>query len=108
MAALLGTGGFLTLLEARRIEAAHPASGRFVGVDGGRLHVLEITRRLDVRNCVPSYWSMAPAAILTTFALRSATGWPNAAASSLSIDRDTAGAIAPAAAPTPRLHARRR
>ncbi|MBO0752802.1 MAG: alpha/beta hydrolase [Bradyrhizobiaceae bacterium] len=41
-AAILGAGGVLTMLEASRIEAAHPASGRFVNVDGGRLHVLEL------------------------------------------------------------------
>jgi pimeloyl-ACP methyl ester carboxylesterase len=42
IAALLGAGGVLTLLEAARIEAAHPAAGRFVAVEGGRLHVLEL------------------------------------------------------------------
>jgi pimeloyl-ACP methyl ester carboxylesterase len=43
IAAILGVGGVLTLLEAARIEAAHPASGRFIEVEGGRLHVLELT-----------------------------------------------------------------
>lgn len=42
IAAILGAGGVLTLLEAARIEAAHPASGRFIDVEGGRLHVLEL------------------------------------------------------------------
>ncbi len=42
IAAILGVGGALTLLEAARIEAAHPASGRFIEVEGGRLHVLEL------------------------------------------------------------------
>jgi pimeloyl-ACP methyl ester carboxylesterase len=42
IAAILGAGGVLTMLEAARIEAAHPASGRFVEVEGGRLHVLEL------------------------------------------------------------------
>jgi pimeloyl-ACP methyl ester carboxylesterase len=41
-AAVLGAGGVVTLLEAARIEAAHPAAGRFVDVEGGRLHVLEL------------------------------------------------------------------
>jgi pimeloyl-ACP methyl ester carboxylesterase len=40
--AILGAGGILTVLAAARIEAAHPAAGRFVEVEGGRLHVLEI------------------------------------------------------------------
>jgi pimeloyl-ACP methyl ester carboxylesterase len=42
IAAILGAGGVVTMLEAARIEAAHPASGRFVEVEGGRLHVLEL------------------------------------------------------------------
>lgn len=42
IAAVLGAGGVVTLLEASRIEAAHPAAGRFVDVEGGRLHVLEL------------------------------------------------------------------
>src|SRR5579863_6011069 len=42
VAAILGAGGVVTMLEAARIEAAHPASGRFVEVEGGRLHVLEL------------------------------------------------------------------
>ncbi len=32
----------MTVLEAARIEAAHPPLGRFVEVDGGKLHVLEL------------------------------------------------------------------
>src|SRR5215831_12067371 len=32
----------ITVLAAARIEAAHPAVGRFVEVAGGRLHVLEL------------------------------------------------------------------
>jgi pimeloyl-ACP methyl ester carboxylesterase len=42
IAAVLGAGGVVTFLEAARIEAAHPAAGRFVDVEGGRLHVLEL------------------------------------------------------------------
>lgn len=42
IAAILGAGGILTVLEALRIEAAHPAAGRFIAVEGGRLHVLEL------------------------------------------------------------------
>jgi pimeloyl-ACP methyl ester carboxylesterase len=42
IAAILGAGGVLTMLEAARIEAAHPATGRFIDVEGGRLHVLEL------------------------------------------------------------------
>src|SRR5579871_4947246 len=40
--AILGAGGILTVLAAARIETAHPAAGRFVEVEGGRLHVLEL------------------------------------------------------------------
>lgn len=42
IAVLLGAGGVLTVLEAARVEAAHPAAGRFIEVKGGRLHVLEL------------------------------------------------------------------
>lgn len=42
VAAILGAGGVLTVLEAARIEAAHPAAGRFIEVEGGQLHVLEL------------------------------------------------------------------
>jgi pimeloyl-ACP methyl ester carboxylesterase len=40
--AIIGAGAGITALAIRRIEAAHPPSGRFVKVDGGRLHVLEL------------------------------------------------------------------
>src|SRR5215470_17571269 len=40
--AILGAGVAITVVQARRIEAAHPASGRFVEVKGGRLHVMEV------------------------------------------------------------------
>jgi len=39
---IIGAGVGVTALATRRIEAAHPPSGRFVEVDGGRLHVLEL------------------------------------------------------------------
>lgn len=42
VALLVATGGALTMFKAARIEAAHPAAGRFIEVDGGRLHVLEL------------------------------------------------------------------
>jgi len=41
-AAILGAGAAITAIATARIEAAHPASGRFVAVAGGRLHVLEL------------------------------------------------------------------
>jgi pimeloyl-ACP methyl ester carboxylesterase len=40
--AILGAARAITVLEAARIAAAHPASGRFVEVEGGKLHVLEL------------------------------------------------------------------
>src|SRR5260370_28631044 len=40
--AILGAARAITVLEAARIEAAHPASGRLVEVEGGKLHVLEL------------------------------------------------------------------
>jgi pimeloyl-ACP methyl ester carboxylesterase len=40
--AIIGAGVGITAFATRRIEAAHPPSGRFVEVDGGRLHVLEL------------------------------------------------------------------
>jgi len=42
LVALLGAARAITVLEAARIEALHPASGRFVEVEGGKLHVLEL------------------------------------------------------------------
>ncbi len=39
---VIGAGVAITVFGIRRIEAAHPPSGRFVEVDGGRLHVLEL------------------------------------------------------------------
>jgi pimeloyl-ACP methyl ester carboxylesterase len=40
--AVICAGGVVTALTIGRIEAAHPPAGRFVEVDGGRLHVLEL------------------------------------------------------------------
>jgi pimeloyl-ACP methyl ester carboxylesterase len=42
LVALLGAAHAITVLEAARIAAVHPASGRFVEVEGGKLHVLEL------------------------------------------------------------------
>jgi pimeloyl-ACP methyl ester carboxylesterase len=39
---LVGAGFVITSIAARRIEAAHPPAGRFVDVEGGRLHVLDL------------------------------------------------------------------
>jgi pimeloyl-ACP methyl ester carboxylesterase len=43
-AAVIGAGTVVTVLAIARIEAAHPPAGRFVEVEGGRLHVLELGR----------------------------------------------------------------
>jgi len=40
--ALLGALALITVASVRVIEEAHPPSGRFVPVEGGRLHVLEL------------------------------------------------------------------
>jgi pimeloyl-ACP methyl ester carboxylesterase len=40
--AILGAARAMTAVQAARIEAAHPPSGRFVEVEGGKLHVLEL------------------------------------------------------------------
>jgi pimeloyl-ACP methyl ester carboxylesterase len=42
LAAVFGAGAVITLLATARIEAAHPPSGRFIEVTGGRLHVLDL------------------------------------------------------------------
>jgi pimeloyl-ACP methyl ester carboxylesterase len=42
VAAVIGASAAITVLATARIEAAHPAAGRFVEVAGGRLHVLEL------------------------------------------------------------------
>src|SRR6187551_1692171 len=41
-AAVLGLLAATTEFAVRRIERAHPAAGRLVAVDGGRLHLLEL------------------------------------------------------------------
>jgi pimeloyl-ACP methyl ester carboxylesterase len=43
-AAVIAAGAAITALTIARIEAAHPPAGRFVEVEGGRLHVLELGR----------------------------------------------------------------
>jgi pimeloyl-ACP methyl ester carboxylesterase len=42
VAAVIGAGAAITAFTIARIEAAHPPSGRFVDIEGGRLHVLEL------------------------------------------------------------------
>jgi pimeloyl-ACP methyl ester carboxylesterase len=42
--AIIGAGVAITARTILRIEAAHPPSGRFVEVEGGRLHVLDLGR----------------------------------------------------------------
>jgi pimeloyl-ACP methyl ester carboxylesterase len=42
IAAIFVAGGIITVIATKRIEAAHPPAGRFVAVEGGRLHVLEL------------------------------------------------------------------
>jgi pimeloyl-ACP methyl ester carboxylesterase len=43
IAAIFGAGAIVTAIVVGRIEAAHPPSGRFIAVTGGRLHVLELS-----------------------------------------------------------------
>jgi pimeloyl-ACP methyl ester carboxylesterase len=45
--ALLGAGLLITSIAARRIEAAHPPAGRFVDIDGGKLHLLDLDSATD-------------------------------------------------------------
>jgi pimeloyl-ACP methyl ester carboxylesterase len=42
IAAIFGAAAIVTAIVAGRIEAAHPPSGRFIAVAGGRLHALEL------------------------------------------------------------------
>jgi hypothetical protein len=42
MAALLGALAVFTAIGVDEIERAHPPSGRFVEVEGGRLHLVEL------------------------------------------------------------------
>ncbi|MGZ5961785.1 MAG: alpha/beta fold hydrolase [Rhizomicrobium sp.] len=42
LALVLGIGAIITAIGARRIAAANPPAGRFVPVNGGRLHVVEL------------------------------------------------------------------
>ncbi len=50
VAAILVIGAAITVVEALRIETAHKASGRFVEVSGGRLHVLELGASTDAKQ----------------------------------------------------------
>jgi pimeloyl-ACP methyl ester carboxylesterase len=43
-AAVIAAGAAITALTVARIEAAYPPAGRFVEVEGGQLHVLELGR----------------------------------------------------------------
>ena len=49
-AAIICAGFVITGVASRRIEAAHPPAGRFVEVDGGRLHVLDLAPPTDAPN----------------------------------------------------------
>lgn len=42
VAAMFGVGAVITAVAIARIEAAHPPTGRFVEVKGGRLHVIDL------------------------------------------------------------------
>ena len=104
VAAVFGGLAAFTAFGVRGIERAHPPAGRFVEVDGGRLHLLE----LGPADAPPSCCCTAPAAISRTCASRSATGLRQRYRVIL-VDRPgTAGAIGRAAAPTPRPPVRRR
>ncbi len=47
VAAILGVGAMITAIAKARIEAAHPPTGRFVVVTGGRLHVIDLPSAVD-------------------------------------------------------------
>jgi pimeloyl-ACP methyl ester carboxylesterase len=47
IAAAIGAGAAITIWGIARIEAAHPAAGRFVDVAGGRLHMVELGPAAD-------------------------------------------------------------
>ena len=48
----------VTLIGARLIERSYPPEGRFVDVDGGRLHIVELGRPDAARSWLerPSRW----------------------------------------------------
>jgi pimeloyl-ACP methyl ester carboxylesterase len=46
VAAIIVAGAAVTAFAIARIERAHPPSGRFVDVDGGRLHLVELGKRV--------------------------------------------------------------
>jgi pimeloyl-ACP methyl ester carboxylesterase len=46
VAAIIVAGVAITAFAIARIERAHPPSGRFVDVDGGRLHLVELGKRV--------------------------------------------------------------
>jgi pimeloyl-ACP methyl ester carboxylesterase len=49
----IGAGAVITVIGTARIEAAHPAAGRLVEVEGGRLHVLEIGPPVSLNAAAP-------------------------------------------------------
>jgi len=53
VAAVVGAGAVITVVGTARIEAAHPAAGRLVEVEGGRLHVLEIGPPVSLNAAAP-------------------------------------------------------
>ncbi len=66
--ALVGAGFVITSIAARRIEAAHPPAGRFVDVDGGRLHVLDLAPPSDAVSAAE------PAALWPVVLIHGASG----------------------------------
>ena len=53
VAAVVGAGAVITVIGTARIEAAHPAAGRLVEVEGGRLHVLELGPPVSLDAAAP-------------------------------------------------------
>jgi pimeloyl-ACP methyl ester carboxylesterase len=54
VAAMIGAGAIITVIGTARIEAAHPAAGRFVEIAGGRLHVLELGPPIRLDPAAPA------------------------------------------------------
>jgi pimeloyl-ACP methyl ester carboxylesterase len=53
VAAVVGAGAVITVIGTARIGAAHPAAGRLVEVEGGRMHVLEIAPPVFLNAAAP-------------------------------------------------------
>ena len=78
-AGVVAAGAVITVIGSRRISAKHPAAGRFVAVDGGYLHVVELGSR-DAETSLPIVLVHGASGNLNDLLLAWGRGWRKTAA----------------------------